>query len=181
MEKDLGLLLSYLRALYGMYQHMHWKSDGENYYGDHLLYQRLYDDINHEIDVVAEKSIGLTGQLPSPKEDFDLSASLIAHFLHDDENDSDCFPDMSIVAENGLLDIIKDMMNSDETTDGLENLLQSIADKHEEHLYLLGQRAKVHESDLALQELLKLGNSLDQKGYYEYADEVDDIFKILNH
>lgn len=33
---------------------LHWNARGENYYSDHLLYQRIYEDIADQVDGLIE-------------------------------------------------------------------------------------------------------------------------------
>jgi DNA-binding ferritin-like protein len=168
-------LLSYLRALSQMYQHMHWRVQGPNYYGDHLLYERLYDGVNAELDQVAEKTIGVSGNSDeiSPNEDSGTAAKMLSSLISDDDP-SDKYPELAIKAEKALVDMIKSLMSGD-TTDGVEDLLQGIASKHEEHLYLLQQRAKKEAN--VFYRLSVVAGVLDQKGYYDLANGIDKIIK----
>lgn len=54
-------ILSVLRAQYMSYQTSHWQSQGQAYYGNHLLFQRLYEGVQAEVDAVAEKAVGYLG------------------------------------------------------------------------------------------------------------------------
>jgi len=132
-------LLTYARALYQMYQNFHWKSAGPQYYGDHQLYQRLYEGVLPEIDQLAERIMG---------------------------------------TETHELDPVTDGAASAKMT---EDLLQGLASKHEEHLYLLQQRAKTASrgSQNMLIELFKLAHTLDKKAEYALASEVDALIQEL--
>ena len=55
-------LLGKLRLLALYYQTAHWQSKNPIFYADHLLFERLYDAVNGEIDGVAERAIGVTDQ-----------------------------------------------------------------------------------------------------------------------
>jgi DNA-binding ferritin-like protein len=50
-----------LRASHHVYWTLHWQSKGVGYYGDHLLYQRLYEARVKEIDRMAETIAALYG------------------------------------------------------------------------------------------------------------------------
>jgi DNA-binding ferritin-like protein len=50
-----------LRAAHHTYWTLHWRSRGASYYGDHLLYQRLYEARVKEIDRMAETIAALYG------------------------------------------------------------------------------------------------------------------------
>lgn len=56
----LGLWAS-LTAAHRVYWTLHWQAKGSAYYGDHLLYQRLYEARVKEIDRVAEAIAALYG------------------------------------------------------------------------------------------------------------------------
>jgi DNA-binding ferritin-like protein len=60
-EAEMKKYLSTLKALQAYYQHAHWISKGEPFYGDHLLFERLYGSVNEQIDSLAEKMVGLGG------------------------------------------------------------------------------------------------------------------------
>ena len=54
-------LVSCLQSLFVSYQCAHWSTKGPNAYGNHLLFQRLYEEVEGLKDGMAEKYIGLTG------------------------------------------------------------------------------------------------------------------------
>jgi DNA-binding ferritin-like protein len=173
-EVNMKNLLSYARALSQMYQHMHWRASGQNYYGDHLLYERLYDGVQDEIDIIAEKIIGIEddSNAVGPASDADLTASLVKKFTSDGDS-PDEFPQQAINAEKGFLELISSLVEKG-ISDGIDDMLQSIANKHEEHLYLLQQRAR--KANIS-HKLSKIANKLDQKGYYDLANKIDEVLK----
>jgi DNA-binding ferritin-like protein len=129
-------LSSYLRALYQLLQWMHWRSKGSPFYGDHLLFQRLYEETSKEMDSIAEKSIGLTNDINvvAPAQNSADAAQLLKGF--------DVTVEGALRAEHGFIELIKRIHDGlgELLTDGLDNLLQGIADTHEGHVYLLQQR-----------------------------------------
>lgn len=142
----LAVYLVHLKFLSTVHQNHHWITKGEPFYGDHLLFQRIYEATQEDVDSLAEKAIGLgsakcvdiclqtaqcyklvrgygmTSTVPSPTELAKRSYLAEVNFLkvaaHLAEDLDEC----------GLL------------TRGLDNLLQGIEDKHEGHIYLLKQR-----------------------------------------
>ena len=54
LQEVLGLL----KGQYWNYWTTHWQAKGENYYGNHLLFQRIYEGMQGEIDTLAEKIVG---------------------------------------------------------------------------------------------------------------------------
>lgn len=141
-SESFSKLLAYLQGLYHTYQFMHWQVSGDNYYGDHLLFQRLYESVDKEIDPVAEKAIGLTNDPStiSPIQHSNLVSKYLAKFADGAEDGIHA----SLRAERGLLDLILQIKaaleHQGKLTDGLDNMLQGVADTHEGHVYLLQQR-----------------------------------------
>lgn len=143
---ELGVLLVRLKVLSDVHKTHHWISSGDAFYGDHLLFQRLYDEIVDEIDSVAERAVGLGGPA-------NVNINLVAHQV------VNCIAQNTVVAtipqpdqlfaeslrrEKAFLDVIDHLLNSmtmrGTLTNGIENLVQGIADTHESHVYLLQQR-----------------------------------------
>ena len=61
VTERLQVMLALLRAQYMAYQTSHWQSMGQAYYGNHLLFQRLYEGVQAEVDGLAEKLVGYVG------------------------------------------------------------------------------------------------------------------------
>jgi len=143
---QLSVALVHLKYLYALHQNHHWTAMGDSYYGDHLLFQRLYDGILKEIDTLAEKSIGLgcVGNVDLHLQHSQLlrlvtgqgSASMIPQ--------SSDLAKKSLMAEMNFLSVMKHLCDSLKEcglmTHGLDNLLAGIEDAHEGHVYLLKQR-----------------------------------------
>jgi len=145
---QLHVVLSFLRYLYLLHQTNHWTASGDPYYGDHLLFERLYTATVEEIDAIGEKAVGLG----SPHL-VNLDSQLKSVMLIQESNHRhyviprpDELVDSSLVAEATFLcsmKLICDSLKSDGLmTHGLDNLLAGIEDKHEGSLYLLKQRAQ---------------------------------------
>jgi DNA-binding ferritin-like protein len=144
---QLSATLVMLRYLYNIHQTNHWTVAGGNYYGDHLLFQRLYEDVGDEIDKIAERSIGL-GSSSNVELQCQLKClSTLAQNLQPNidvtSNYESCILS-SMQAEYIFLKLIELVVNdlklNDEFTLGLEDLLPALFSKHEEHIYLLKQR-----------------------------------------
>src|SRR5260221_1323398 len=56
---QLSVLLVHARHLYNVNQTHHWTASGDSFFGDHQLFQRLYERAIEDIDSIAEKVIGL--------------------------------------------------------------------------------------------------------------------------
>jgi len=53
-------MLAQFRALSLFYQEIHWANQGELFYQDHRLAERLYNEVFDVLDSIAEKGIGVT-------------------------------------------------------------------------------------------------------------------------
>jgi DNA-binding ferritin-like protein len=132
-------IISKLRLLSLYYQTAHWTVKGSLFYQDHLLFERLYDSVNKEIDEVAEKAIGLTKDrsvvnLPDILNKVQQGASKLRFECKENVE----FAREAILLEQDLISFLE--VAAKDCSLGCNDLLASIANTHEGHLYLLGQR-----------------------------------------
>lgn len=143
---QLSVVLVHLKFLAELHQNNHWTCMGDPFYGDHLLFSRLYDSVKGEVDTVAEKSIGLgcTSNVSLP-----LVTSQVLKLVNGSGAPSTIpqtsdLAKKSLMAELNFLKVIDACRTSLEEcgllTNGVDNMLQDIADTHEGHVYLLKQR-----------------------------------------
>lgn len=145
---QLSVMLVNLRFLSMIHQTHHWQARGDSFYGDHLLYERLYNDTVSEIDAIAEKSVGLgtdqnvhlplqVAQLMKLVQGYGMSSTI--------PNQSE-LARRSLVAEVGFLRCAEhvscSLKEAGLMTNGLENMLQGFCDVHEGHVYLLKKRCQ---------------------------------------
>jgi DNA-binding ferritin-like protein len=55
-------MLAQFNALAHYYREIHWTSQGQLFYQDHLLAERLYNEVSDVLDSIAEKGIGQTNE-----------------------------------------------------------------------------------------------------------------------
>ena len=143
---QLSVVLVHLKFLFELHQNHHWTCMGDPFYGDHLLFSRLYEAIRPEIDSVAEKAIGLGC---TSNVDLQLSCSQVLKLVSGCGSasmipQSSDLARKSLMAELNFLKVISNAMESLKEcgllTNGVDNMLQGIADVHEGHVYLLKQR-----------------------------------------
>lgn len=146
----LATLLVGLRAAAMIHQSHHWQTRGQTFYGDHLLFERLYNDTLPGVDALAERVVGIGGPtLVDPVRQAVQMARCISQCYSGRKEDegSNGMVEISLQKEYRVLEgirlTIKVLASKDSLTDGTENLLQDIADKHEEFVYLLKQRSNV--------------------------------------
>jgi len=132
-------LLSLLKAQDWNYQTTHWQVAGANYYGNHLLFQRLYEALGDEIDTLGEKIVAYFGadKVNSP----DIIAKS-QEWIDKWKGTSD-FVKRAIVSEEDMQKMFKAAYDAlDKRGDlslGLDDFLMATANAHETNLYLLGQ------------------------------------------
>lgn len=137
-------LLGLLQAVSSLHQAHHWNTKGANYYADHLLFERLYKDSVEFVDGLAEKALGLqdTPQISAAQQARDILAFLE---FFGQGNTPDEMVAISLRAEQTCLEVLSQVLEVRELqgslSPGLSNMLEGIADKHEEFVYLLQQRS----------------------------------------
>lgn len=137
---ELAAIVALLRAVYQTHQTAHWQSGGANYYGDHLLFQRLYEAILPEIDSVAERAIGTGGtSLLDGIKQATQTAEIVTLLRGAPASSPKDLVAISLNAEVLVLEVLAEAL-SGRLSQGQQNLLQGIADTHEGHVYLLQQR-----------------------------------------
>lgn len=136
----LAVAVAYLRYLSSMYQNHHWQAQGNDFYGNHLLFERVYKQILEDVDALAEKSAGL----------FDTSVLNFHKQLSLIKSIGDKFPEHgttqehllhSVSAEQRFVKMLKitqeKLKSTNELSLGLDNLLAQLSDNSESRLYLL--------------------------------------------
>lgn len=141
-RKLLCTLLALLRAQSLSYQTSHWQATGDAFYGDHLLFQRLYESVGAQIDGLAEKIVGYLGNEPVG---MSLQAPLISHFGLRWAAVS-CPHKRGLLSEKDCQASIKAAYDgikaAQAMTLGLDDWLMATANAHDENVYLLQQVRK---------------------------------------
>lgn len=141
--KIAALYIATLKALALIHQHSHWLTRGDTFYGDHLLFERLYNSTLENLDLAAEKFIGLMGDACL---DYEMQADLLHQVLTKYRNLEGSPVEMSLSIEKGFLKLSKDAYEAleaeDKMTLGLDDMIMAIASKREEAVYLLQQTLK---------------------------------------
>ncbi len=136
-------LLAYLRMIHMVHWTNHWQVKGDPQYGDHLLFQRLYEAMPDEIDGLAEKIVAEYGPeavaLPEQMERIASETDMLF------EEESDIF-ERAIMVEEALQEDIQDIFTALEESGklslGMNDYLAALANAHETNLYLLRQRTR---------------------------------------
>jgi len=136
------MLAEYVGMLQGLtvvHQTAHWTAKGDNYYGEHLLFDRLYENVEEDLDVAAEKLIGVFGsKFMDPKKHAEYTKTFV------DECDTKDLTERSLEAEIAFLSFSEEVYDkikeSGDMTLGLDDMIMGIASRHEENVYLLKQQ-----------------------------------------
>jgi DNA-binding ferritin-like protein len=139
-SKVAALYVATLKAISLIHQHSHWTTKGVNFYGDHKLFERLYESVLKDLDLAAEKFIGLFG---SECLSYDFQVELLTKVLLKYKNLEGSPTSMSLAAEKDFIKLSTDAYNCFEEegrlTMGLDDMLMAISSQHEESIYLLQQ------------------------------------------
>lgn len=147
-ETDMKKYLSLLKALQAYYQHAHWISKGETFYGDHLLFERLYGSVNEQIDSLAEKMVALGGDHYVCVRTVMRMTSEILEKIPEMVEDTVGLElaQSALKLEKKFLSSTKNLYNKlkedGSLSLGLDDMLMALYNAHEGNVYLLGQKIK---------------------------------------
>lgn len=133
-------VLAILRAIQISVHEGHWTVKGPNYYGDHLMLQRIYKSVDDEIDGLGERIVAYAGPsfVESPAV---LQKTLMLVQEWGKKRDPIA---SALVAEESLQVAIKAAYDalkaSGNLSLGLDDFLMAMADAHDTNRYLLKQR-----------------------------------------
>lgn len=140
--KTFGLLhgvLVLLRAQYDHYQTAHWQSKGESAYGNHLLFQRIYESISPQIDALAEKMVGMFG--PDAVNAVRVASSEVPWLVK--WSAVECLHRRSLQAEKDLQHHLSGTYHSLKAIHtlslGMDDFLMGVASEHETNEFLIQQ------------------------------------------
>jgi DNA-binding ferritin-like protein len=134
-----GLYVASLKGISIIHQQGHWTTSGELFYEQHLLLERIYNSAIEDLDLAAEKMVGLFG---SDVLDYVQQADLLHKVLLNYKGISQALP-RSLAVEQDFLKFSQKAYdafeNEGELTLGLDDMIMSIASNREEAAYLLKQ------------------------------------------
>lgn len=132
-------VLACLRAAYLSYQTSHWQVIGGSFYGNHLLFQRLYKSVQDQADQLAEKLVGYLGR---EVVDLNRQAKHIAEYCRR-WHGIDCHHKRGLQSEADLQQSLKRAYDGIKQVRamslGLDDWIMATANAHEENEYLLQQ------------------------------------------
>lgn len=135
-----ALYVATLKAMTLIHQHSHWTTKGSNFYGEHLLFMRIYESAQEDLDLAAEKFMGVFGNQCL---EYDMQTDLLHKVLLKYSNLEGSPAQMSLEVEQDFIKFSKEAYNCFEDegklTLGLDDMIMAIASKREEAVYLLQQ------------------------------------------
>ena len=139
-------LLAALQALRWFYHSTHWTVKGQSFYGDHLLFERLYGGaapaLDAEIDGLGEKMVAAYG---SDVVQVSSTWPKAGPFLEEGARSSTCPYQQALTMERRVQAIIRSAYDAlkaaGELSLGLDDMLMTLANERETAIYLLQQRA----------------------------------------
>ena len=138
--KVAALYIATLKAMAIIHQHNHWTTRGSDFYGDHLLFERLYNSTLENVDLAAEKFMGLFGDSVL---DYDLQTDLLHKVLVKYKNLEGSPAPMSLAVEKDFIKFSRTAYDCFEEEGklslGLDDMIMSIASDREASVYLLQQ------------------------------------------
>lgn len=131
-----------LHALYWSHWTSHWQVQGNPFYGDHLLFERLYEGVTEEIDTLAEKMVARFGPSAVDVVDhFPVTQAWVERWSTQDSPYK-----RALMAESDFQESARKVYDSIKEAGamslGLDDYLMAIANDHETHMYLLQQRLR---------------------------------------
>jgi len=141
-------LLGLLRAQDWIYRHAHWQVGSDGFYGDHLMFQRLYENTTLEIDGLAEKTAGYLGaQVLEPVLLLRVAMDWVSRW-----EQIECPFRRALQAEEDFQKAAQTVYDSLKTSGvmplGLDDFIQALANSHDSHTYLLQQKLEFKESNI---------------------------------
>lgn len=141
-SKVAALYVATLKAIALIHQHNHWTCKGLAFYAEHQLFERLYNSTLKDVDLAAEKFIGLMGDSVL---DYDLQNDLLHKVLSKYSKLEGSPVEMSLAIERDFLKFSREAYSCFEDEGkfeeslGLDDMVMAIASQREESVYLLQQ------------------------------------------
>jgi DNA-binding ferritin-like protein len=140
---ELAILLGMLRTLNVIHQSHHWQTQGKTFYSDHLLYQKLYEEIEKQIDLVGEKTVGFgKPYLTNYFKQLNMMKFLLKTLTDSDSSYILNSYRSELFFVSFITQIMKRLKLKGFMTHGLEQTLGTIQETHEQFCYLLKQQTR---------------------------------------
>lgn len=139
MEKELNTLLADLNVFYSKLQNYHWNIVGKDFFTIHEKLEEYYNDINNQIDEIAEHILMIGGQPLGTMQDY-LNITCIKEAKNEKIQDNIMFENVIKDFEK-LLNKVKEIKKkADETNDyATSSLMDEYISNYIKKLWMLKQ------------------------------------------
>ncbi len=142
IEKDLNVFLSDLNVFYRKLQNYHWNITGEHFFVLHAKLEEYYDEINSQIDEVAEHMLMLGKQPLGTMKDY-LEKTTIVEAQNNKVTDKEVLNNI-INDYNALLQKVTDLKSFAEEQNlySTSTLMDDLISSYTKHLWMLKQMSE---------------------------------------
>lgn len=142
IEKDLNVFLSDLNVFYRKLQNYHWNITGEHFFVLHAKLEEYYDEINSQIDEVAEHMLMLGKQPLGTMKDY-LEKTTIVEAQNNKVTDKEVLNNI-INDYNTLLQKVTDLKSLAEEQNlySTSTLMDDLISSYTKHLWMLKQMSE---------------------------------------
>jgi len=139
--KLMNVYVAYLFAAATIHQFSHWKCKSPQFYGNHLLFERIYNSAQARLDVAAEKTVGLfrNGSLDENQQ-MALVKKLVAKYSSDNHLANSLSIELACVAIGK--ETYESLKESKDMTLGLDDMIMAQCSDSETSIYLLKQASE---------------------------------------
>lgn len=140
--------ISFLRSIALVHQNHHWLTKGKNFFGNHLMFEKLYSSAQEDVDTMAEKFVGIFN---AECLDLDLQAKIIPKMLVKYSGGDPV--ESSLKIESDFLEFADDFYHKlkaeEHLTLGLDDAIMAVSSSREDAAYHLKQAAKDSETSIS--------------------------------
>lgn len=142
IEKNLNVFLSDLNVFYRKLQNYHWNITGEHFFVLHAKLEEYYDEINSQIDEVAEHMLMLGKQPLGTMKDY-LEKTTIVEAQNNKVTDKEVLNNI-INDYNALLQKVTDLKSFAEEQNlySTSTLMDDLISSYTKHLWMLKQMSE---------------------------------------
>ena len=142
IEKNLNVFLSDLNVFYRKLQNYHWNITGEHFFVLHAKLEEYYDEINSQIDEVAEHMLMLGKQPLGTMKDY-LEKTTIVEAQNNKVTDKEVLNNI-INDYNALLQKVTDLKSLAEEQNlySTSTLMDDLISSYTKHLWMLKQMSE---------------------------------------
>lgn len=138
-NKNLNVLLSDLNVFYRKLQNYHWNVQGKDFFNIHAKLEEYYDEINEQIDEVAEKMLMIDMQPLGTMKDY-LANTTIQEAENAKIDENSVYP-ILIKDYDTLLNQVKTIKKQadDQSCYMMSSFMDELISSYKKHLWMLKQ------------------------------------------